>query len=175
VTDRPQPLPVLMEAGGDRAGRDRLELLTALINGPSFDPLYRADVIRIPRDHPVYRWGCVVGDCGRARTGGTDLCEEHRQNWCAARGGGVGKAAFVSAACGLDRFQWAEQVACRVCPQRPAVHISSRLCGRHFGRWRDCRGAAIGDDDASFHRWLAGQEQFDGYGTCPGRGLPRLG
>ncbi len=174
MTDRPQPLPVLMEAGGDRAGRDRLELLTALINGPSFDPLYRADVIRIPRDHPVYRWGCVVGDCGRARTGGTDLCEEHRQNWCAARGGGVGKAAFVSAACGLDRFQWAEQVACRVCPQRPAVHISSRLCGRHFGRWRDCRGAAIGDDDASFHRWLAGQEQFDGYGTCRGAVCPDL-
>jgi hypothetical protein len=65
VTDRPLPLPVLAETGGDRAGRDRLELLTALIGSPSFDPLYQAEVICIPRDHPVYPWGCVVEDCVR--------------------------------------------------------------------------------------------------------------
>lgn len=36
------PLPL---AEPDRTGRDRLELLTALINGPSFDPTFRGDVI----------------------------------------------------------------------------------------------------------------------------------
>ena len=173
VTDRPLPLPVLAETGGDRASRDRLELLTALISSPSFDSLYRAEVICIPRDHQVYRWGCVVGDCTRARTGGTDLCEEHRQNWGAARAGGAGKADFVSAARGLERLQWAEQVACRVCPQLPAVHMSSRLCRRHFSRWRDCRGGATGDDDG-FRRWLSEQEPFDSYGTCRAAVCPDL-
>ncbi|MFZ0118629.1 MAG: hypothetical protein WAN20_03315 [Pseudonocardiaceae bacterium] len=41
----------------DRVGRDRLEILTALINGPSFDPTYRPDIIKIPRTHPVYQLG----------------------------------------------------------------------------------------------------------------------
>jgi hypothetical protein len=37
-----------------RADRDRLELLTALIAAPGFDPLYRSGLITIPPDHPVY-------------------------------------------------------------------------------------------------------------------------
>jgi hypothetical protein len=41
-----------------RMTRDRLELLTAPINGPSFDPLFRTDVIQIPSQHPVYGWEC---------------------------------------------------------------------------------------------------------------------
>ena len=64
------PLPVVCGAGeddgdgdGDRAVRDRLELVTALIGAPSFDPLYRTGLIRFPRDHPVYRWGCAVEGC----------------------------------------------------------------------------------------------------------------
>ena len=31
-----------------REGRDRLEILTALISAPSFDPLFRGDIIKIP-------------------------------------------------------------------------------------------------------------------------------
>ncbi|TDB73220.1 hypothetical protein [Micromonospora sp. KC723] len=42
----------------DRLGRDRLEILTALISAPSFDPMFGTDVIRIPRDHSTYRWWC---------------------------------------------------------------------------------------------------------------------
>jgi len=41
------PLP-LRRDGADRVARDRLELLTALISAPSFDPVYRPEVIRIP-------------------------------------------------------------------------------------------------------------------------------
>jgi hypothetical protein len=39
-----------------REPRDRLELLTALINGPGFDPVFRDDVIRIPPGHRIYPW-----------------------------------------------------------------------------------------------------------------------
>ncbi len=84
-----------------RAAPDQLELLTALIGGPSFDPLYRPDVIRIPGDHPVYPWQCVVHDCERTRTGGRDLCHEHGKQWSEARGNGTGQAAFLTAARGL--------------------------------------------------------------------------
>jgi hypothetical protein len=31
-------------------------MLTTLIAGPSFDPIFRPDVIEIPPGHPVYRW-----------------------------------------------------------------------------------------------------------------------
>jgi hypothetical protein len=50
---------------------------SALIAGPSFDPIFRLDVIEIPRQHPIYRWECVVDRCERSRSGGTDLCSEH--------------------------------------------------------------------------------------------------
>ncbi len=149
----------------DRAGEDRLEILTALAGGPSFDPVYRPDVIKIPRGHAIYRWECVVGRCERTRSGGTDLCAAHLQEWARAReAGGAGKAAFVSAAQGLDRHERAEQAACRVCPGRPAVHTRLRLCQRHLSRFRNSRAA--GGDAADFGHWLAGQDPLEGYGTC---------
>lgn len=149
----------------DRAGQDRLEILTTVAGGPSFDPVYRPDVIKIPRGHAIYRWECVVGRCERPRSGGTDLCAAHLQEWARAReAGGAGKAAFVSAAQGLDRHERAEQAACRVCPGRPAVHTRLRLCQRHLSRFRDSRAA--GGGEADFGHWLAGQDPFEGYGTC---------
>lgn len=48
------PLTLLPNDGESRVARDRLELLTALISAPGFDPRYRNDIIAIPRDHPVY-------------------------------------------------------------------------------------------------------------------------
>jgi hypothetical protein len=81
----------------DRVGRDRLEILTALISGPSFDPIFRPDVIVIPRGHAIYRWECVVGRCERSRTGGSDLCSEHQRQWVHDSGHGAGRAAFVPA------------------------------------------------------------------------------
>ena len=61
----------LLPSTDARAGRDRLEVLTALISAPSFDPLFRADIIKIPPGHPVYRWNCLVDGVragqGRAR------------------------------------------------------------------------------------------------------------
>ena len=45
-------LPFVYQDRPDRVGRDRLEILTALIAGPSFDPIFRPDVIEIPRAAP---------------------------------------------------------------------------------------------------------------------------
>jgi hypothetical protein len=41
-------LPPLRSGAPARADPDRLELLTVLIGGPSFDPLYRPDVVQTP-------------------------------------------------------------------------------------------------------------------------------
>ena len=38
-------LPFLFQDQPDRVQRDRLEILTTLIAGPSFDPIFRPDVI----------------------------------------------------------------------------------------------------------------------------------
>lgn len=83
---------VLPLAEPDRTGRDRLELLTALINGPSFDPMFREEVIRIPPDHRVYPWHCAVADCERPRWAKSDLCAIHKQRWKNAEATGIGRA-----------------------------------------------------------------------------------
>ncbi len=120
----------------DRVGRDRLEILTALIGGPSFDSIYRPDVIEIPRGHAIYRWECVVGSCERTRAGGAELCSDHQRQWVRDSERGVGKAAFVAAAQGLERHVGAEERTCRICPERPAAHSELRLCQRHLSRWK---------------------------------------
>lgn len=149
----------------DRVGGDRLEILTTLSGGPSFDPVYRPDIIKIPRGHAVYRWECVVEHCERTRSGGADMCTAHLEEWVRAReAGGARKAAFVSAAEGLDRHERAEQAACQVCPGRPAAHTRRRLCQRHMSRFRDHRAAD--GDEADLGHWLAGQDLFEGYGVC---------
>jgi hypothetical protein len=76
------PLPVLVPAGGDgRQRRDRLELLSALIGGPGFDPLLRCDIIAFPRDHPVFWWGCRITGCERPRRENKLLCSGHESVW----------------------------------------------------------------------------------------------
>lgn len=75
------PLRALPERGLGQVGRDRLELLEALISGPRFDPLFRGDVLDIPPDHETYGWGCAVLECLRTRTSTSDFCSTHRKEW----------------------------------------------------------------------------------------------
>jgi integrase len=157
-------LPFVYQDRPDRVGRDRLEILTALIAGPSFDRIFRPDVIEIPRQHRIYRWECVVDRCERSRSGGTDLCSEHLQQFAGERERGVGKAAFLAAATGLKRHTRAEQLTCRVCPHRPAAHTELRLCQRHRSRWQhheNTNGAS-----ADLATWLGEQLPLPGYGSC---------
>ena len=153
----------------DRVGRDRLEILTALIGGPSFDPVYRSDVIEIPRGHAIYRWECVVGGCERTRTGGSDLCSDHQRQWVRDSEHGVGRAAFVAAAQGLERHVGAEETVCRICPDRPAAHSELRLCQRHLSRWKN-----EGADSAAFVAWVSGEQPCPGYGPCGAVVCPNL-
>jgi hypothetical protein len=157
-------LPQLFRARPDRVGRDRLEILTALIDAPSFDPIFRPDVIVIPRDHPVYRWTCVVDCCERSRNGSSDLCAEHLRQLADARARGVGRAEFITTATGLDTPIRAEEIMCRVCPERPADQAEIRLCRLHWHRWQKQR-KTLGED-ADFAVWLAGQDPLPGYGRC---------
>jgi hypothetical protein len=154
----------LLAARPDRAGRDRLEILAALISSPSFDPLYRDDIIKIPGGHPVYRWECVVSACERPRTGGSDLCSIHQRDWTSQSENGVGKAAFVAAAVGLERRVGTEEIVCRICVKRPAAHNEMRLCQRHLARW-DLRQRTAGEA-AGFAEWVSQEQPSFSYGRA---------
>jgi integrase len=148
----------------DRVGRDRLEVLTALVSGPSFDPLFRAEIIRIPLGHAVYRWECLVTDCERPRMGRGDLCSAHLRLWRRRAGSGESRAAFVGAAPPVGPGEWVEERPCRVCPDRPARDVALVLCGRHQFRWY--RHRRLHGPSADFGGWLAEQEPAPGYGCC---------
>ena len=163
--------PLLGDRPG-RASRDRLEILTALIGGPSFNPVYRGNIVKIPGGHPIYRWECVVGPCERTRTGGSDLCTQHQQEWAAQSAQGVGRAAFVAAACGLERRVGTEEAACQVCVKRPAAHGELRLCQRHLSRWAYHQQSQA--KEADFAEWASHEHPFDGYGTCGAVVCPNL-
>jgi len=94
----------LLPVRDDRAGRDRLDILAALISAPSFDPLFRTEVIAVPPGHPVYRWNCLVTGCERPKMGHGDLCSAHLELWRQARRTGELKPDFLAAAspAGLD-------------------------------------------------------------------------
>jgi hypothetical protein len=146
----------------DRVGRDRLEILTALIGSPSFDPIFRTHLVRIPRDHSTYRWWCLVTACERVRSSSSDLCAVHLRGFRDARRRGVGKAAFLAQAEPLPASEWVEQAACRICPDRPAAHTRWRLCRRHLSQWKQ-RSVP---DESAFAVWVAAQQQYPGYGDC---------
>ena len=157
-------LPLYQAQHSDRAGSDRLELLTALIEGPAFDPMLRAEVIGIPARHPVFQWTCLVAGCQRPRKGSIELCHVHHGQWAQARARGEGKAAFLTTAQPLGPSIWVEQLPCRICPGRPAAHTRWLLCHRHNSRWyHHQRGQG---PQASFGDWLADQVPFGGYGSC---------
>ncbi|HTQ88752.1 MAG TPA: hypothetical protein VMK84_04590, partial [Streptosporangiaceae bacterium] len=152
-----------------REGRDRLEILTALISAPSFDPLFRGDIIKIPAGHPVYRWNCLAG-CERTVMGHGDLCAAHQELWRRHHAEGGTRAGFLQAARPFGPGDGIEEHPCRICPGRPASHLTLRLCHYHQFRWynyRDRRG-----DDVGFDKWLACQEGTAGYGRCRVRVCP---
>ena len=118
-----------------RAGRDRLEVLAALIGAPSFDPLFRTEIITVPPGHLVYRWNCLVTGCERPRSGYVDLCSAHLEQWREARRNGEQKAAFLAAARPAGLAAWTHERPCRICPQLPARNVALVLCDKHQFRW----------------------------------------
>ncbi|MEV7189648.1 tyrosine-type recombinase/integrase [Kitasatospora sp. NPDC093102] len=163
----------------DREGRDRLEILTALIGAPAFDPIFRDVIIRVPQGHRVYQWACVVEACERARHSGLDLCSTHFQEWGTARESGTTRAEFLTAAGPLPRAEYDREGSCLICPDRPtSPRTELRLCIRHYGAWK--YSVSVRDASVDFDQWVADQEPCEGYGdcqvtVCPGLALSPLG
>ena len=165
----------LPDPGAGQVGRDRLELLQALINGPAFDPLYRDDVITIPVDHPVYRWACQVPGCERARSNVLDFCFVHDREWsvfAAQAPAEASRAAFMAQARPLLMTEGFEPPPCLICPGRPSRVRAHGLCSRHQQRWNSHheRGAS----PTGFDAWVALQEPHPSYGTCQTAACGRL-
>ena len=155
--------PLRCRRAGEDRGPDRLEILTTLISGSSFDPLYRSEVIQIPPSHPVYAWECVVAGCERPRGYG-DVCRQHRAEWSQARVSGIGRAAFLASAAPLPLRLGTQYMPCRVCPQRPAAHSRWQLCHRHMRQWYERQRAGGGPED--FEQWVQTRTACSGYGPC---------
>jgi integrase len=150
-----------------RAGResaDRLELLTALIESPGFDPLFRPDVIQIPPGHPVFGWRCLVEGCECPQQAPRDWCSQHYQQWARLDPGRRDRARFVRTAGPVPPTIFVSTEPCRVggC-QRPARRVPSRLCRRHYAAW--C-GQDQPDSAVDLDQWVSGQEPFGSYGAC---------
>lgn len=138
------PLRVLVPAdGGDnRQRRDRLELLSALIGSPGFDPLLRGDIIEFPRDHSVFWWGCRVTGCERPRRENKMLCNGHESQWQQAHLAGADRAAWMRDAAPLALTHARVPEQCLICGHRPAIRGASRLCARHQLKWKKTRRTA---------------------------------
>ncbi|MET8700912.1 site-specific integrase [Kitasatospora sp. NPDC004723] len=155
-----------------REARDRLEVLTALIEGPGFEPVFREEVIRVPNRHPVYPWHCSVVDCERPRWAKNDLCAIHAEQWKRAKNDGGRKSDFVHTAEPLKASRMVEAVRCRICPGRPAFNRELALCRRHRNRWSNHQRTR--GDDADFEVWVSGQMPCDSYGECRTRACDEL-
>jgi integrase len=153
-----------------REGRDRLEILSALISAPSFDPLFRGDIITIPAGHPVFRWDCLAEGCERPPACNGDLCTAHRRLWRHHRDEGGTLGGFLQGAPPLGPGKGTEERTCRICLERPASRIALELCHFHANRWDRCRDRQGGE--AGFSGWLAGQDPLPGYGGCRVRVCP---
>ncbi len=150
-----------------RIGRDRLELLTALIEASAFAPLFRDTLIFTPPQHPVYAWQCAVDGCLRIRRISHNLCNTHNLEWKQAERTGQTKRAFMDAATPLPAAREVDYGQCLICPDRPAISPTTRLCQQHQTRWQ--YGEAADTDRSRFEYWARTQHPLPGYGLCQAR------
>ncbi|MFJ6518389.1 hypothetical protein ACIQJ4_09080 [Streptomyces filamentosus] len=161
--------PTLLPGRTDttRVGRDRLELLTGLIEAPSFDPFFRDTLIFIPPQHPVFAWQCGVDGCERIRRVSHNLCGSHCLEWEQAERAGQSKRAFMNAATPLPAARGVDYGRCRICPDRPALSPTTQLCHQHQNRWQ--YGSAARIDRKHLKRWALDQHALPGFGLCKAR------
>lgn len=163
-----QVLPLVTDGSvSTRTAGDRLELLTALITAPNFDPLFRTDVIKVPRDHPTYGWGCAVSGCQRAQGPARDFCKVHELEWVAAQKAGQSITEFHMAAVPLIPKSRIDPPPCVVCPDAPAWD-ARQLCYLHGSRWLRHHADVRGRKGMLpvYEEWLAKQVPFPHFGQC---------
>ncbi|MFE0138492.1 tyrosine-type recombinase/integrase [Streptomyces sp. NPDC059037] len=150
-----------------RTTPDRLEILHALIAAPTFDPVFRDDVIQVASDHPVYRWACPVPVCGRTRRGWGEFCYTHQYEWRAIQREGGDITDFLRKAQPLiARGGRVMKESCLICPHAPAVSKYG-LCflhSNHWSKWGEYRRLKGRPD--SFEDWLAEQLPYPDFGKC---------
>ncbi|MGW7362480.1 hypothetical protein ACWGI8_03430 [Streptomyces sp. NPDC054841] len=159
------PLQVLTNTS-TRERSDRLDVLTALLQAPGIEPLYRQAVLRWPGDHPVYGWYCRVNACRNVRTNTVDLCYSHREEWRRVRREpGATRREFLRTASPRELDpRFVDPPTCRFCPERPSRHLVLRLCLTHFGRWQKVINRR---KNLTYDQWVALQtEALAGYGEC---------
>ncbi len=161
-------MPSLLPQEDARTRRDRLEVLTALIGGPEFDPVLRGGVLKIPPTPRVHPWNCTVPDGPRSRWRRYAMCAVHADQWQEAETREVSRAEFLRVAEPLPASEAPEEMMCRICPQRPAFSLQLVLCFRHRNRWVGHLKRHVGGrvSEGDFERWLADQPSLPGYGEC---------
>jgi hypothetical protein len=159
-------LPVIVPGRDGRTTRDRLELLTALMDAPAFDPLFRPDVIKVPGDHPVYGWICGVPECQRGREATADFCFNHDVEWRNLKRDGQRLDLFLKNARPLPTVSWHDPPDCLICPGIPAAS-SVGLCKLHVDRWYQHRlRQQRQGQPADLNVWLASESAFVPFGQC---------
>ena len=168
-------MPLADRAPGSRTGRDRLEILHALMAAPTFDPAFREDIIRVPRDHPVYSWRCHVPHCEPPAELDRLLCKNHYLKWLKThKSRGIGRAEFARRAKPLKSRCRSDRDMCRICPDLPAWSTMHGLCFLHAQRWWDhCRSRNQGHS-ADIEAWVSTQIPLP-VRPVPGPRLPLLG
>lgn len=152
-----------------RETRDRLELLTALIEGPVFDPLLHNNIIDVPRDHPVLHWNCLVPECP-AQIRAQELCRRHVKQWVELEAAGMERLEFLRTTGPMENTQsWLLPVRPCLVPAcaRPAQRgVAAALCTRHLTRWGQTNGSIGVDDPAVLTAWIEGEKPWASHGDC---------
>ncbi|MFF5969936.1 hypothetical protein ACFY7C_00255 [Streptomyces sp. NPDC012769] len=159
-------LPVV--TGPDRRqGRDRLEILQALLAGPTIDAFYAKDLVKFPEDHPVYGWKCRVTDCHGPAVGGgaKDMCIVHLEEFRRRlkTEADLTRYHFQQTAKPRGTLMNADPPDCRICLERPARMSTVELCERHYRR--HLRALARGDA-VDFEQWCANEKPLRAFGEC---------
>lgn len=163
---------------GHREVKDRLELLETLIAAPNFDPMFRSDVIAIPKDHPVLGWGCRVDGCERPANSNKALCGSHNAQWLRANTDGTEFSSFLRSASPLITKVPATPQPCILCGDaRSAISSALMLCKGHRHRWEAVRRRHPSTD---YDDWLLGQEPYPPaeecvVPSCPDKAASRQG
>ena len=125
-----------------------------------------------PRGHPIYRWECVVRACERTRTGGSDLCTVHQQEWAAQSLRRRGQGGVRGRARGLERPSGRKRSSAGSARSGPPRTGS---CGYASGT---CPGGPLTSSRKArmpiSRSGLSREHAFDGYGTCAAVVCPNL-
>ncbi|MGW2090262.1 hypothetical protein [Streptomyces sp. NPDC001880] len=163
----PVLLPVV-QSPDRRQYRDRLEILTALLAGPTVDPLYSEDLVKFPEDHPVYGWKCCVVDCQGPAVGGgqKDMCCAHLTEFRrrVKTEPDLTRYHFQQTAPARNPMGNVDPPDCRICLERPSYMSTIDLCSRHYRRWLRARDSV--GEAADFELWCSREKPLRSFGDC---------